>query len=79
MSRRRRRAASEGAIASVEGGAVTSERLLAAARREGRDASPLVLSLLAQWGMVDTSCDFNGGGVDTLDFLQLLAHWGDCP
>ena len=45
---RRRRGASEGAIASVEGGAVTSERLLAAARREGRDASPLVRSLLAQ-------------------------------
>ena len=70
MSRRRRRPASEGAIASVEGGAVTSERLLAAARREGHDASPLVLSLLAQ--SLPSTSDLarvyaTSGGVPRLD------------
>jgi len=38
----------ESAVAAVVGGAVTRERLLDAARREGRSASPLVRSLLAQ-------------------------------
>ena len=48
MSRRRRAQAPKGALASVAGGSVTSERLADAARREGRDGSPLVRSLLAQ-------------------------------
>jgi hypothetical protein len=48
MSRRSRRIASEGALASVAGGAVTSDRLADAARREGHDQAPLVRSLLAQ-------------------------------
>ena len=42
MSRRSRRIASEGALASVAGGAVTSDRLADAARREGHDQAPLV-------------------------------------
>ena len=37
------------------------------------------LTLLAQWGMVGTSCDFDGGGVGIVDFLELLGHWGPCP
>ena len=39
------------------------------------------LELLAQWGMVGTSCDFDfgGGGVDIGDFLKLLSEWGVCP
>ena len=37
------------------------------------------LGLLAQWGLVDTSCDFDGGGVGINDFLKLLAQWGACP
>jgi hypothetical protein len=37
------------------------------------------LELLAQWSTVDSSCDFDGGGVGINDFLDLLANWGDCP
>ncbi len=37
------------------------------------------LELLAQWFMVDTSCDFDGGGVGINDYLILLANWGPCP
>ena len=48
MSRVRRPAPSEGALASIVGGAVTSERLTEAVRREGRGGSPLIRSLLAQ-------------------------------
>jgi len=36
------------------------------------------LTLLAQWGAVD-SCDVDGGGVGITDFLGLLASWGRCP
>jgi len=25
------------------------------------------------------SCDFDGGGVGIVDFLELLANWGPCP
>jgi hypothetical protein len=37
------------------------------------------LALLARWGQVGESCDFDGNGVDITDFLALLAHWGPCP
>ncbi len=37
------------------------------------------LALLSQWGMIGTSCDFNGSGVGITDFLELLANWGPCP
>jgi hypothetical protein len=37
------------------------------------------LVLLAQWDVVDTPCDFDGGGVGINDFLELLANWGPCP
>jgi subtilisin-like proprotein convertase family protein len=37
------------------------------------------LAMLAQWGEVGTSCDFDGGGVSVTDFLELLANWGECP
>ncbi len=37
------------------------------------------LATLAQWGQVETSCDFDGDGVGTTDFLELLANWGVCP
>jgi hypothetical protein len=38
------------------------------------------LALLAQWGEVGSSCDFDGDGVDRVDlFQQLLANWGPCP
>jgi hypothetical protein len=37
------------------------------------------LALLAQWGQVGTSCDFDGGGVSVTDFLAFLAAWGPCP
>ncbi len=37
------------------------------------------LTLLAQWEMVDTACDFDGGGVGITDLLKLLANWGPCP
>jgi hypothetical protein len=37
------------------------------------------LTMLAQWGQVGTSCDFDGGGVSVTDFLVLLANWGACP
>ncbi len=37
------------------------------------------LEVLAQWTLVDTSCDFDGGGVGINDFLLLLANWGLCP
>ncbi len=39
------------------------------------------LALLAQWGMVDATCDFGLGapGVGIEDFLQLLGNWGPCP
>ncbi|MCH7798396.1 MAG: hypothetical protein IID28_08100 [Planctomycetes bacterium] len=37
------------------------------------------LALLGQWGMIGTSCDFDGEGVGITDFLALLGHWGTCP
>ncbi|MHC4220730.1 MAG: FG-GAP-like repeat-containing protein, partial [Planctomycetota bacterium] len=37
------------------------------------------LAMLAQWGQVGTSCDFDGGGVGVTDFLHLLANFGPCP
>jgi hypothetical protein len=37
------------------------------------------LAMLAQWGQVGSSCDFDGGGVSVTDFLMLLAAWGPCP
>ncbi|MHC4219794.1 MAG: sialidase family protein [Planctomycetota bacterium] len=37
------------------------------------------LTLLAQWGQVGASCDFDGDGVSVNDFLAQLANWGSCP
>ncbi len=37
------------------------------------------LAVLAQWGQVGSSCDFDGDGVAINDFLAVLAHWGPCP
>jgi hypothetical protein len=37
------------------------------------------LQLLAEWGQIETPCDFDGGGVSVTDFLELLAFWGPCP
>ena len=39
------------------------------------------LALLAQWGQIGTSCDFDTGapGVGVGEFLDLLAYWGPCP
>jgi hypothetical protein len=37
------------------------------------------LALLGQWNVVNAPCDFDGGGVNIVDFLKLLAHWGPCP
>jgi hypothetical protein len=37
------------------------------------------LELLAQWSLVGSSCDFDGGGVGINAFLDLLANWGPCP
>ena len=37
------------------------------------------LELLAQWNLIDSTCDFDGGGVGINDFLELLANWGPCP
>ncbi|MHC4430102.1 MAG: FG-GAP repeat domain-containing protein, partial [Planctomycetota bacterium] len=37
------------------------------------------LAMLAQWGQVGTSCDFDGNGVNVDDFLALIDHWGPCP
>jgi hypothetical protein len=37
------------------------------------------LALLAQWGQIGVSCDFDGGGVGITDFLQMLGAWGPCP
>ena len=37
------------------------------------------LTLLAQWGALGESCDFDGSGVGIVDFLKLLANWGPCP
>ncbi|MHC4930681.1 MAG: GspE/PulE/PilB domain-containing protein [Planctomycetota bacterium] len=49
MSRRlRRQRAAEDGLASVAGGAVTSDRLLHAARLKGRDATPLIQSLVGR-------------------------------
>jgi hypothetical protein len=36
------------------------------------------LAMLAQWGQVETSCDFDGGGVDFTDFLEMIGNWGPC-
>jgi hypothetical protein len=41
--------------------------------------TPDFLAILAQWGQVGTSCDFDGGGVGASDFLAFLAHFGPCP
>jgi len=37
------------------------------------------LAVLGQWGMVGSSCDFDGSGVGINQFLNLLGHWGPCP
>ena len=37
------------------------------------------LQLLAEWGMIGSPCDVNGGGVGITDFLDLLVNWGTCP
>ena len=37
------------------------------------------LQLLAEWRLIGTPCDVNGGGVGISDFLDLLANWGPCP
>ena len=37
------------------------------------------LALLAQWGQLGASCDFDGDGVGITDFLTLLSNWGTCP
>ena len=37
------------------------------------------LILLAQWGQIGVSCDFDGGAVGINDFLKLLGAWGACP
>jgi hypothetical protein len=37
------------------------------------------LAILAQFGQVGTSCDFDGGGVSVTDFLAFLANFGPCP
>ncbi len=34
------------------------------------------LAVLAEWGMIGTPCDVNGGGVGINDFLEVLANWG---
>ncbi|MHC4273093.1 MAG: hypothetical protein ACYSUR_05435 [Planctomycetota bacterium] len=36
------------------------------------------LALLAQWGQIATTCDFDGDGVGVVDFLAMLAAWGPC-
>ena len=36
------------------------------------------LELLSQWGLVGSTCDFDGGGVGINAFLALLANWGSC-
>jgi hypothetical protein len=36
------------------------------------------LAMLAQWGQVGASCDFDGDGVGITDFLKLLGQWGPC-
>ncbi|MCZ6788154.1 MAG: hypothetical protein O7E54_13415 [Planctomycetota bacterium] len=46
MTRKRHSGGLDGALAAVAGGAVTGERLLEQARREGRDRSPLVRRLV---------------------------------
>jgi subtilisin-like proprotein convertase family protein len=46
---------------------------------DGQVNIPDFLAMLAQWGQVGTSCDFDGGGVSVTDFLELLANWGGCP
>ena len=48
MSARRRKSEPTAAMAAVLGGAVTRERLLGAASKEGHAGSPLIHSLLAQ-------------------------------
>jgi hypothetical protein len=37
------------------------------------------LAMLAQWGEIATTCDFDGDGVSVVDFLALLGTWGPCP
>jgi hypothetical protein len=37
------------------------------------------LAMIAQWGQIATTCDFDGDGVSVVDFLALLATWGPCP
>ena len=34
--------------------------------------------MLAEWKEVGTPCDFDGGGVGIVDFLELLTNWGAC-
>jgi hypothetical protein len=46
---------------------------------DGEVNIPDFLRMLAQWGQVGVSCDFDGGGVAITDFLDILAHFGPCP
>jgi subtilisin-like proprotein convertase family protein len=46
---------------------------------DGQVSVLVFLAMLAQWGQVGTSCDYDGGGVSVTDFLELLANWGACP
>jgi len=64
-----RPAGPEGATAAVLGGAVTRERVRAAAARDGRGGSPLVRSLLAQSlpSDADLARAFSAGGPLRLD------------
>ncbi len=64
-----RPAGPEGATAAVLGGAVTRERVQAAAARDGRGGSPLIRSLLAQSlpSNADLARTFGAGGPLRLD------------
>jgi hypothetical protein len=46
---------------------------------DGQVNIPDFLAILAQWGQVGTSCDFDGGGVSVTDFLEFLGNFGPCP
>ena len=37
------------------------------------------LTVLGQWGMVGSSCDFDSDGLNINDFLEVLGRWGLCP
>ncbi|MHC4128637.1 MAG: hypothetical protein ACYSUA_10820 [Planctomycetota bacterium] len=39
------------------------------------------LSLLSEWGLAGSACDFGAGGigVEVGEFVELLSRWGPCP